>query len=168
LYLSTNFDNSPAGRRNHETPAGLELHAAYFKLRWKVFLHNEGCCIAAQLFPCWFLNKIYARLNDVVFPDSDQVSRLASKYIQYEAYFSSQAIKYHLGDDRRELHLEDIDMLAQGGSSTMGTGGGTDHNDSGIREGRRRWLVKPGVGISPLWGSGSPPNGDFVDVQLNR
>jgi len=86
--------------------------------------------------------------------------------------------------------MEDIDVLTQGGSSTLGTGGGTDHNNSWIRyrptyrwegllsdpphkgglEGRRGWLVKlqAWFGISPLWRSGSPSNGISFDVQLKN
>ena len=97
---------------------------------------------------------------------------------------------FHLGNDRRELDMEDIDILTQGATSTLGTGGGTDHDASGIRarptyrwegllndpprkgghEGRKKWLRKLGAwfGITPLWRSGSPSNGISLDVKLEN
>ena len=97
---------------------------------------------------------------------------------------------YHLGDDQRELNVEEIDVLTLGGPSTLGTGGGTDHDESWIRfrptyrwegllsdpphkgghEGRRKWLVKlkAWFGISPFWRSGLPSNGISFDVQLKN
>ena len=94
----------------------------------------------------------------------------------------------HLGDDKQELDMEDIDILTQGQSSTLGTGGGTDHDDSWIRmrpayrwegllsdpprqggrKGHRKLLGKLGawLGVTPLWRTGSPSNGISLDVRL--
>lgn len=71
------------------------------------------------------------------------------------------------------MDLEDLDLLSHAKSSTLGTGGGTDHDDVSIRarpmyrweaifedplrrgiKGRyRRWLPKLAVwfGLSPFW-----------------
>ncbi|KAF8961003.1 hypothetical protein BDZ97DRAFT_1830853 [Flammula alnicola] len=123
-----------------------------------------------DFFHAGFLNKLYLRLNDAVFRDS------------------SQAIMFHLGSDRREMDMEDIDVLTQGQPSTLGTGGGTDHDDSGIRmrpayrwegllsdpllrghrKGHRKWLGKLGawLGVTPLWRVGTPSNGISLDVKV--
>lgn len=39
----------------------------------------------------------------------------------------------HLGDGNSEWDMEDVDLQTQGRPSTLGTGGGTDHDDSSIR-----------------------------------
>lgn len=96
---------------------------------------------------------------------------------------------FHLGDDRCEFDMEDIDLATQGQNSTLGTGGGTDHDLSWIRprpayrwEGlwndpprsgnhnRRNWLGKLGAwfGVTPLWRSGVPSNGISIDVRLEN
>lgn len=84
--------------------------------------------------------------------------------------------------------MEGIDILTQAASSTMGTGGGTDHDDPWIlarpayrweallndppREGgtetRKTFLAKLGVwfGVTPFWRAGSPSNGISVDLKL--
>jgi len=84
--------------------------------------------------------------------------------------------------------MEGIDILTQAASSTMGTGGGTDHDDPWIlarpayrweallndpqREGgtetRKTVLAKLGVwfGVTPFWRAGSPSNGISVDLRL--
>lgn len=83
--------------------------------------------------------------------------------------------------------MEDIDLETQGQPSTLGTGGGTDHDDQWIRsrptyrwegllndrlrKGKRskwRWFRKFGAwfGITPLWRSGAPSNGVALDVRL--
>jgi len=95
---------------------------------------------------------------------------------------------FHLGDDKRELDMEDIDIPTQGQPSTLGTGGGTDHDDSWIKmrpayrwegllsdpphrgghKGRRKFLGKLGVwfGLTPLWRTGSLSNGISLDVKV--
>ena len=83
--------------------------------------------------------------------------------------------------------MEEIDVQTQARPSTLGTGGGTDHDDYSIRarplyrwEGimedplRKRqkhtgnFLAKLGVwfGITPLWRAGIPSMGLALDVQL--
>lgn len=92
--------------------------------------------------------------------------------------------------------MEDLDLETQAMPSTLGTGGGTDHDDSSIRprpvfrwEGifddpmrvgggskkkskvwsRRRWLAKFGAwfGITPRWREGMPSLGVSLDVELD-
>lgn len=96
---------------------------------------------------------------------------------------------FHLGHDRHEYDMEDIDVLTQGNPSTLGTGGGTDHDVSWIRtrptyrwEGlfmdpvrkrdwaQRKWFAKFGAwfGLTPLWRSGILTNGLSVDVRLEN
>jgi len=97
---------------------------------------------------------------------------------------------FHLGNDKREFDMEDIDILTQGESSTLGTGGGTDHDISGFRprptyrweglfqdprrdggsEGRKKWLAKLGAwfGVTPLWRAGFMSNGISLDVKLEN
>jgi len=85
--------------------------------------------------------------------------------------------------------MEQVDADAVAGPSTLGTGGGTDHDDSSIRarpayrwEGlladplrndkrwRRRWFAKMGVwfGVTPLWRSSMPSAGLALDVRLEN
>ncbi|KAF8168145.1 hypothetical protein B0H34DRAFT_48390 [Crassisporium funariophilum] len=177
-------------RRNHDTISGLELYASDFNPHYATsiaytplpraalesFLIQRGLLHSKprwnDFFHAGFLNKVYLRLNDAVFRDS------------------RRAIMLHLGNDRRELDMEDIDILTQGQPSTLGTGGGTDHDDSWIRarptyrwegllndpprrgghEGRRKWFRKLGAwfGITPLWRSGSSSNGISLDVRLDN
>lgn len=96
---------------------------------------------------------------------------------------------FHIGNNRREMSMGDIDILTQGQSSTLGTGGGTDHNDSWIRvrpryrwEGllsdpphiahplRQKWLGKLGawMGVTPLWRARPPSDGLYLDVKLKN
>ena len=84
--------------------------------------------------------------------------------------------------------MEEIDAQTQMRPSTLGTGGGTDHDDSSIRaRPLYRWegiledplvkherhtpnfFAKIGVwfGITPRWRSGIPSMGLALDVQLN-
>jgi hypothetical protein len=104
-------------------------------------------------------------------------------------HLSFQAIMFHMGNDGHELDMEDVDLEAPTQSSTLGTGGGTDHDDSSIRprpayrwEGllddplskekfcRRRIFTKLGAwfGITPLWRSGMPSQGVSLDVRLEN
>lgn len=101
----------------------------------------------------------------------------------------TQAIAYHLGDEPFEVDLEDLDFTSHGKSSSLGTGGGTDHDDVSIRarplyrweaifedplrhgtRGRyRRWLPKLAVwfGLSPFWKSSMTlTSGVSLDVRL--
>jgi len=85
-------------RRNHDTIAALERHAADFNPHFvtsiaytplpraalESFLIQRGLLHSRtrwnDFFHAGFLNKVYARLNDIVFRDSDQVSRSVSKH----------------------------------------------------------------------------------------
>jgi hypothetical protein len=94
-----------------------------------------------------------------------------------------------MGDDAFELDMEDVDLETQGQPSTLGTGGGTDHDDAYILarpayrwEGllddplnsgnrwRRRWFAKLGVwlGLTSHWRSGTPSKGISLDVRLEN
>lgn len=88
--------------------------------------------------------------------------------------------------------MEEIDLQTLPRPSTLGTGGGTDHDDGSIRarpayrwEGiledplttrrkhkshRRRFLSKFAVwfGLSPLWRTGEPSQGLALDVRLEN
>ena len=96
---------------------------------------------------------------------------------------------FHLGNGPWEVDLEDVDLATQARPSTLGTGGGTDHDDESIRarpnyrwEGilddplskgkqrRRGWGAKLGVwfGITPLWRTGAPSKGLALDVKLEN
>jgi len=115
-----------------------------------------------------FLNKVYIRMYDIVF------------------HRSSEADIFHLGYDTRKLDMEDVDIETQVPFSTLGTGGGTDHDDPVIRPRPMfRWekilsdpLVKkpPGrnllsklgvwLGLTPFWRIGSGSLGVALDVHL--
>lgn len=94
---------------------------------------------------------------------------------------------FHLGDGGTELEMDGVDIETRAPGSTLGTGGGTDHDDSWIRtrptyrwegllddsprkgkKGRRKWLTKLGAwfGITPLWKPGMRPGGVSLDVRL--
>lgn len=96
---------------------------------------------------------------------------------------------FHVGDDASERDMDDIDLETQGRPSTLGTGGGTDHDDASIRarptykwEGlledplrkgkphRRRWPAKMGAwfGTTPLWRSDMRSQGVALDVRLDN
>ena len=100
-----------------------------------------------------------------------------------------KAIMFHMGHDRNELDMEDVDVLTQGNPSTLGTGGGTNHDGSWIRTrptyrweglltdpvrkkdwGNRKWFAKFGAwfGLTPLWRSGVPSKGLSLDVRLEN
>jgi len=101
---------------------------------------------------------------------------------------SGQAIRFHVGDGDQEYEMDNLDAVTHGPDSTLGTGGGTNHDDSTIRprpvyhwEGllddpvvangtkvRKSWFAKLGAwfGITPLWRAGLPTHGVSLDVQL--
>ncbi|KAI0825060.1 hypothetical protein BC628DRAFT_1321069 [Trametes gibbosa] len=126
-----------------------------------------------DFFHAGFLNKVYLRMNDIVFHGLDK------------------AIIFHLGDDVSELDMEEVDLQTLARPSTLGTGAGTDHDDGSIRarpayrwEGilddplttrkhkshRQRVLSKFAVwlGLSPLWRTGEPSQGLALDVRLEN
>ncbi len=93
---------------------------------------------------------------------------------------------FHFGDDVSELDMEDVDMDAPGQPSTLGTGPGTDHDDSSIRarpayrwenlltlsprKRKRRIFSKMGAwfGLTPLWTQGMLSEGVSLDVCLEN
>ncbi|KAF8641214.1 hypothetical protein AX17_000848 [Amanita inopinata Kibby_2008] len=175
-------------RRNNDTIAGLKRHAPDFNPHYPTsiaytplprpalesFLIQRGLLSKSphrrDYFHSGFLNKIYLSLNEIVFRASHQ------------------AILFHVGDGNRELDMEDVDLETLGRPSSLGTGGGTDHDASGIharpayrwegllgdpvRHGKRRrkLLTKLGAwfGITPLWRTGLPSNGLSLDVRLEN
>lgn len=85
--------------------------------------------------------------------------------------------------------MDDLDNMTHARSSTLGTGGGTDHDDTWIRarptyrwEGllnesprtinisRGTWLAKLGAwfGITPLWRARLPSQDISLDVTLEN
>ncbi|OBZ79861.1 hypothetical protein A0H81_01055 [Grifola frondosa] len=120
-------------RRNWDTISALSKHATDFNPHYptsiaynplpraalEAFLTQRGLLHKvpkwADFFHAGFLNKIYLRMNDIAFHGSDG------------------AVIFHLGDDASELDMEDIDLQTLARPSTLGTGGGTDHDDESIR-----------------------------------
>ncbi|KAI0052847.1 hypothetical protein FA95DRAFT_1579834 [Auriscalpium vulgare] len=172
-------------RRNYDTIHALRLHAADFDPHYPTSIAYtplpraalESFLVQRGLFhpvPKWgdflhhgFLNKIYIRMYDIVF------------------HRKSQANIFHLGYNRSEIDMEEIDLETQAQPSSLGTGGGTDHDDSSIRarptfrwEGllrdplssahHRKILAKLGAwfGISPFWRAGGISQGVALDVRL--
>ncbi|KAI0778259.1 hypothetical protein BD413DRAFT_103537 [Trametes elegans] len=178
-------------RRNWDAIKGLNKHATDFNPHYPTsiaytplpraalesFLTQRGLLHKkpkfGDFFHAGFLNKLYLRMNDIVFHGSDG------------------AIIFHLGDDASELDMEDVDLQTLPHPSTLGTGGGTDHDDGEIRarpvyrwEGiledplttrrhrshRQRFLSRLAVwfGLSPYWRTGEPSHGLAVDVMLEN
>jgi hypothetical protein len=95
---------------------------------------------------------------------------------------------FHLGLGSKELNMNQIDIATRAGSSTLGTGGGTDYDISWIRtrpvyrwegilsdplrkgHGHRTWLSKLGAwfGITPVWRGPEATSGVAVDVVLDK
>ncbi|KAG8801762.1 hypothetical protein FRC16_011205 [Serendipita sp. 398] len=73
------------------------------KSRWRQTIHHG------------LLNKVYFRLNQIAFHNTDR------------------GILIHLGDGEEEMDLNDLDLTTHVRSSSMGTGGGTDLDDAEIR-----------------------------------
>ncbi|TFK77139.1 hypothetical protein BDN72DRAFT_953613 [Pluteus cervinus] len=175
-------------RRNYLSIPGLQTHAKDFNPHYNSsiaytplpraelerFLSQRGL-LARQsrwgdFFHSGFLNKVYLRLNDAVFRRSNE------------------AILFHVGDGDQEFEMANLDAITRGPNSTLGTGGGTNHDDSTIRprpiyrwEGilddpivanqskvRKDWFAKFGAwfGITPLWREGPPTHGVSLDVRL--
>ncbi|KAM6498075.1 hypothetical protein JOM56_006023 [Amanita muscaria] len=171
-------------RRNHDTIAALERYATDFNPHYpssiaytplprpvlEGFLTQRGLQSRCDFFHAGLLNKIYLRLNEIVFGASHQ------------------AILFHIGNDSRELDMDGVDLETQGLSSSLGTGQGTDYDvpsirlrpayrweglfDDPVRSGKRQkiWLAKMGVwfGITPLWRTGLASSGLSLDVQLEN
>ncbi|GLB36114.1 hypothetical protein LshimejAT787_0304020 [Lyophyllum shimeji] len=174
-------------RRNYDTTPGMERHAADFNPHYPTsiaytplpraalegFLTQRGLFSRtgawSKIFTPGFLNKLYLRLNDTVFRSS------------------SRAIMFHIGNGSTERDMLEVDLETRvGQTSTIGTGAGTDHDESWIQtrpnyrwEGilsdpptagkrRRQLLSKLGawLGLTPTWRSGAPSNGVSIDVRL--
>ncbi|THH11204.1 hypothetical protein EW145_g801 [Phellinidium pouzarii] len=176
-------------RRNYDTIKNINIHKQDFDPHYptsiayrplprpalETFLAQRGLYKAEptsrEFFNAGFLNKMYFRLNEIVFHNS------------------SRAMVFHFGEGSSELHLSAIDALAHARSSSLGTGGGTDHDDSSIRarpnyrwegiledpllkdkekEGSWGWIAKVGVwfGLTPLWRTGTISRGLALDVKL--
>jgi hypothetical protein len=95
---------------------------------------------------------------------------------------------FHIDNNTNELDMEEVDILTQGGPSTLGTGGGTDHDDVSIRArpayhwegildepwrkawiGKPKWFAKLGVwsGLTPFWNVSFRSTGLAIDVRLD-
>ncbi|CAK5280520.1 unnamed protein product [Mycena citricolor] len=175
-------------RRNYATVRGLTLHASDFDPHYptsvaytplsrpvlEAFLTQRGLLSKSAVFTSGFLNKVYVRLNDIVFRGSKQ---------------ASPAAILHLGDRASELDMEELDQDTAGPSSTLDTGVGTDHDDSEIRpRPEYRWeallhdqynvgkphhhrflsKLKAWLGVSPLWRTGAQSSGVAIDVKLDN
>ena len=96
---------------------------------------------------------------------------------------------FHIGDGPTELGMDQVDAETQGQPSTLGTGGGTDHDVSWIpprpayrwegllqdppgngKKGKRTWFAKFGawLGLTPLWRSGLISSGISLDLRLEN
>ncbi|CDO71626.1 hypothetical protein BN946_scf184911.g96 [Trametes cinnabarina] len=178
-------------RRNWDAISGLSKYATDFNPHYPTsiaymplprsalesFLAQRGLFHKnpkhGDFFHAGFLNKMYLRMNDIVF------------------HGSGEAIIFHLGDDASELDMEEVDVQTLQRPSTLGTGGGTDHDDSSIRarpayrwEGiledplttgkhrshRQRFLSRLAVwfGLRPVWRTGEPSQGLALDVKLEN
>ncbi|XP_006454307.1 hypothetical protein AGABI2DRAFT_197252 [Agaricus bisporus var. bisporus H97] len=176
-------------RRNRDTIPALSTYASDFNPHYPTsvaytplprpvlegFLAQRGLFRQKSKWNDWmhhgFLNKIYLRLNETVFTPS-----------------TGKSVMFHLGHGSKELDMNQIDIATQAGSSTLGTGGGTDHDISWIRtrplyrwEGiltdplrggnsHRTWLSKLGAwfGITPVWRGPSSTSGLAVDVVIDQ
>ena len=193
-------------RRNNETISTLRTHATDFNPHYPTsiayrplprpvleqFLTQRGLFKTkpgwTTIFHDGFLNMIYVRLNDIVFHGTPEViftTRISCCCFTQEY---PQAILIHLGEGQSEWNMDDLDLQTLGPPSTLGTGGGTDHDDtdmrarptfrweglmtSPVRECIRgsRWFVgKIGVwfGLTPLWRPSFTVIGFSLDVRLD-
>ncbi|KAI0094840.1 hypothetical protein BDY19DRAFT_879427 [Irpex rosettiformis] len=176
-------------RRNHDTISSFELYAADFDPHYPTsiaysplpraalesFLAQRGLYHSktkwGDFFHSGLLNKMYMRMFDIL----------------YHGTRHGDIIHFGEGNSA-EYDMEEIDAQTQMRPSTLGTGGGTDHDDSSIRaRPLYRWegiledplvkherhtpnfFAKLGVwfGITPRWRSGIPSMGLALDVQLD-
>lgn len=95
---------------------------------------------------------------------------------------------FHVGGNEHEMDMESVDTATLVNTSTLGTGGGTNHDDSVImprphyrwedlmEEPERGWLQKQTfvtklgswVGLTPFWTANSHFQGLSVDVILDE
>ncbi|KAH9936996.1 uncharacterized protein B0H18DRAFT_925256 [Fomitopsis serialis] len=176
-------------RRNYNTISALQKHASDFDPHYpssiaytplpraalEAFLTQRGLLHKKakwdDFFDAGLLNKMYLRMNDIVFHGSHGANVL------------------HLGEDTSELDMEEVDMKTLMQPSTLGTGAGTDYDDVSIRarpyyrwEGilddelrktkpkHRPFLAKMAVwfGLSPFWRSGVQSKGLALDVRMEN
>ena len=176
-------------RRNHDTIDGLKKHPTDFNPHYpssiayrplsravlESFLAQRGMLHKKvewdDAFHAGLLNKMYLRMNDIVFHGTDRADII------------------HVGENTTEHDMEEIDAETQARPSTLGTGNGTDEDDVSIRarplfrwEGmfddrlrghqprHRRWLAKLGVwfGLTSRWRAGVPSAGLALDVRLDN
>ncbi|KAL5495406.1 hypothetical protein ACEPAI_869 [Sanghuangporus weigelae] len=174
-------------RRNNDTIKNLRLHEQDFSPYYptsiayrplprpilEAFLRQRGLYgkpSCSSFFHTGLLNKIYFWLSEIVFRNTDR------------------AVQLHVGEGASELNPSAIDALAHARSSSLGTGGGTDHDDVSIRarpiyrweglledpiqnhQSESGWLAKLGVwlGITPLWRAGIVTKGVALDVKLEN
>jgi len=176
-------------RRNYDTIDALPKYATDFDPRYPTsiayrplprpalegFLAQRGMFAtkarSSDFTHTGFLNKIYFRLNQIVF------------------HATEKEIFVHIGDKSLEMDLERLDLGSDlRDTSTLDDGGGTDHDDNSIRfrpayrwEGiyddpirngklkrRRRWTGKFGVwfGVTPLSTTKMRTNGISLDVVI--
>ncbi|KAF8078665.1 hypothetical protein FPV67DRAFT_1465988 [Lyophyllum atratum] len=121
-------------RRNHDTIPGIKRYATDFNPHYPMsiaytplpraalesFLSQRGLFSKtgawSTFFTPGFLNKLYLRLNDTVFRSSNG------------------EIMFHIGNGSAERNMMEVDLETRvGQTSTIGTGAGTDHDDSWIR-----------------------------------
>ncbi|KAI0695179.1 hypothetical protein BC835DRAFT_1273773 [Cytidiella melzeri] len=177
-------------RRNHDTISGLTKYASDFgphyptsiaysplpRAALESFLVQRGLYHAktkwGDFFHSGLLNKMYMRMYDILFHGTQR----------------GDIIHFGAGN-AAEYDMEEIDVQTQMRPSTLGTGGGTDHDDSSIRaRPMYRWegiledplikherhtanfLAKLGVwfGVTPRWRSGIPSMGLALDVELSN
>jgi hypothetical protein len=121
-------------------------------------------------FHTGFLNTVYLRLHELAFAGAPAARVL------------------HLGaGGGAELDMAGVDAATLGQPSTLGTGGGTDHDDSSVRarpayrwerilddpfrghgSAHAPWTAKfaAWMGLSPHWEAGPGSSGVAVDVRL--
>ena len=193
-------------RRNQETIKALHTHATDFNPHYPTsiaykpiprpaleqFLTQRGLFKAkpgwTTTFHHGFLNMIYVRLNDIVFHGTPDVSFWRRILCHRFAHGQPQAILVHLGEGQSEWDMDDLDLKTLGPPSTLGTGGGTDHDDTNIRarptfrweglmtspvreciRGSRWFAGKMSVwfGLTPLWRPSFTVTGFSLDVALD-
>ena len=146
-------------RRNYETIAALQRYESDFNPHFassvayrplprpalEAFLAQRGLLSprakSRQFVHHGLLNKIYFRMNQIAFHNTDKVI-LSSPLSRptpapsSTTFFSDsgfQAILVHVGNTAEEIDLEDLVLTTHVHSSSMGTGGGTDLDDASIR-----------------------------------
>lgn len=131
---------------------------------------------------------IYVRLNDIVFHGTAEVGFVTQFSRRSLTQERLQAILVHLGEGQSEWNMDDLDLQTLGPPSTLGTGGGTDYDDTEVRarptfrweglmtspireciRGSRWFAGRIGVwfGLTPLWRPSFTVTGFSLDVKLD-